>query len=324
MEDLMSDKRITRRALLENSDFLVMAANGIVTTNVSLAADPVPFTSGDSPPQSSVPENACDSHIHIYDSRFPYSPAEQQPPSEATPTTYRRLQKRLGTTHCIVVTPSAYGIDNRCTLAAIAEIGPAARGVAVIDTDITDHELQRLADSGICGVRFNIARGGATTVDMIEPLANRVQALGWHIQIHMPGDEVARLRDLWKRIPTPIVFDHFGRIPQPAGVQHPAFGVIRELLVADRAWVKLSGAYQDSKEGPPAYSDVSRLARAFAEIAPARVVWGSDWPHPSLTRAGKALPDDALLFDLLASWAPSEAARRAILVDNPARLYGFP
>jgi hypothetical protein len=168
---------------------------------------------------------------------------------------------------------------------------------------------------------LNLVQSGATTIEMLEPLSKRVDALGWHVQIHMLGDQILQTQNLLQRLPTRIVFDHLARIPQPAGVDHPAFAFVRKLIDKGRTWVKLSSAYQDSKAGPPAYADVSEVAQAYVKAAPERMVWGSDWPHP--TEKTDAKPDDAILFDLLADWAPDEAVRNRILVDNPAALYRF-
>jgi predicted TIM-barrel fold metal-dependent hydrolase len=259
--------------------------------------------------------------MHIYDSRFPVAPTAKLKPPDAAVDDYRRLQKRLGTTRAVVVTPSTYGTDNACTLDAMAKLGGTARGVAVVDASVADAELKRLNDLGIRGIRFNLVQAGATTIEMLEPLSKRVHDLGWHVQIHMLADAIVENSDLLKRLPSPIVFDHRARIPEPAGVDHPAFALVLSLLDKGHAWVKLSGAYMDTRTGPPAYADVSKVARAYVKAAPERMVWGSDWPHP--TEKADSKPDDAILFDLLADWAPDEATRNRILVDNPAALYGF-
>jgi len=208
------------------------------------------------------------------------------------------------------------------TLDAIAQLGNA-RGIAVVHPTIRDGELEALASGGIRGIRFTQfdPATATTTFEMIEPLARRVHALGWHVQIHMRGDQIADARGLWPRLPCPIVFDHLGRLPQPAGIADPAFDVIRRLMANGRTWVKLSGAYLDSKTGPPGYADATAVARAFVAMAPERVVWGSDWPHPSLPVTQK--PDDAVLFDLLTDWTGDARTRQRILVENPAALYGF-
>jgi predicted TIM-barrel fold metal-dependent hydrolase len=191
----------------------------------------------------------------------------------------------------------------------------------VVHPSVTDAELKTLAAGGIRGIRFTQfdPATATTTIDMIEPLSRRVADLGWHVQIHMRGDQIAAAESLWQRLPSAIVFDHIGRLPQPAGVDHPAHGIIRRLIDTGRTWVKVSGAYLDTKVGPPTYADVTRVAQAFVTAAPERMVWGSDWPHPT----EKDKPDDAGLFDLLAEWAPDAATRHRILVTNPETLYGF-
>ena len=310
---------IARRGFLKAMGATIIVAGGFDAT--AGHAQTVPWSTGTESPKLTAPPNACDCHMHIYDSRFPVAPNAKLRPLDATVDNYRRLQKRIGTTRNIVVTPSTYGTDNSCTLDAMAKIGGTAHGVAVVDTSVADAELKRLNDLGIRGIRFNLVQSGATTVDMIEPLSKRVNDLGWHVQIHMLGDQIVQITDILQRLPSPIVFDHMARLPEPAGVDHPAFALVLKLLDKGRTWVKLSGAYMDTRSGPPAYADVSKLAQAYVKAAPERMVWGSDWPHP--TEKADAKPDDAVLFDLLADWAPDEAIRNRILVDNPAALYGF-
>jgi predicted TIM-barrel fold metal-dependent hydrolase len=219
------------------------------------------------------------------------------------------------------VQPSTYGVFNDGLIEALQECGPAARGVAVVNADVADDELKRLGAAGVVGVRFNLANPGATTLEMLEPVAKRVAPLGWHIQFNMPSDTMLAIKDVLYRLPCPMVFDHLAHVPEPAGITHPAFAMVVDLLQKGKAWLKLSGAYQDTKVGPPTYADSTAVAQAFVKAAPGRLVWGSDWPHP--TEQSKTLPDDAVLFDLLAEWAPDEAVRNRILVDNPAKLYGF-
>jgi predicted TIM-barrel fold metal-dependent hydrolase len=259
--------------------------------------------------------------MHIYDGgRFPPPRPDARMQPDATVADYRLLQQRIGTGRTVVVTPAAYGTDNAVTLDAIAQLGPQARGVAVVHPSVTDAELRRMADGGIRGIRFTQfdPRTAATTLDMIEPLAPRVQALGWHVQIHLRADQIVAAADLLLRLPGTVVFDHLGRLPPSTGLGDPAFAVIRRLLDTGRTWIKLSGAYLCGS--PPDYAAAGKIARAFVQAAPERMVWGSDWPHP--TEAHK--PDDAVLFDLLADWALDAVTRHRILVENPALLYGFP
>jgi predicted TIM-barrel fold metal-dependent hydrolase len=154
---------------------------------------------------------------------------------------------------------------------------------------------------------------------MIAPLAKRVNDLGWHVQLQMSVDQIVAAEDLWNRLPSVMVFDHMGHIPQPMGTRHPAFALICRLIDKGRTWVKLSVTYDNTKDGPPTYADVTKVAQAYVKVAPERMVWGSNWPHPNET----IKPDDAVLFGLLAQWAPDEATRHRILVENPEQLYGF-
>ncbi|NVO14408.1 MAG: amidohydrolase family protein [Rhodoplanes sp.] len=318
----MRHHEITRRGMLQAAAGLGLAAGlGVAPGR---AAEAVPFSAGTELPKLKVPPHSCDCHHHIYDPRFAYLPNAALKPPPATVADYRLLQKRLGTTRNVVVTPSTYGIDNSCTLDAIRQLGPDARGVAVVDTSVTDAELKRLDAGGIRGIRFNISRGAAASIEMIEPLSRRIAPLGWHIQVHMAGADLPGIADVLNKVASPIVFDHLGRVPEPAGRDHPAFAVIARLIERGRTWVKLSEADRDSKSGPPRYEDTARLVAAYIALAPERLVWGSDWPHPAATAGELALQDDAALLDLMLDWAPSEALRRRILVDNPAALYGFP
>jgi predicted TIM-barrel fold metal-dependent hydrolase len=260
--------------------------------------------------------------MHIYDAaRFPPSRPGARMQANAAVADYRRLQRRIGTTRTVIVQPAAYGTDNRVTLDAVATLGNA-RGVAVVLPEVADAELREMHAGGVRGIRFTVfdPATAATRIDMIEPLAKRMADIGWHVQIHMRGDQIVANADLLRRLPSTVVIDHMGRVPLPEGVAHPAFKIVRELIDAGKTWVKLSGAYQDTKVGPPTYADATALAQAYAAAAPERMVWGSDWPHPT----EKDKPDDALLFDLLSQWAPDAAVRQRILVDNPQALYDFP
>ncbi len=270
-----------------------------------------------------VPSNATDCHHHIYDARFPADPRATMRPADALVTDYRLAQKRIGTTRNVVVQPSTYGLDNRLLLAALKEFGTAtARGVAVVNTDVSDDELRRLHEAGVRGIRFAIGSGfgeGPTTLEMVGPLSRRIAGFGWHVQINISAKLIAVAGDLWDGVSCPIVFDHMGHIPQPDGIRHPAYALICNLMQRGKGWVKLSAFYADSAAGPPTYSDSVAVAAAYASEAPERVVWGSNWPHPTK----KDKPDDAVLLRLLADCISEEAIRNRVLVANPALLYGF-
>lgn len=284
----------------------------------------VPFSAGNDSPTLAVPVHACDCHMHVYDDNYPVAKGATLTPPTATLTDYRRLQCRLGTSRVVVVTPSTYGTDNRLMLGALASLGAVARGVAVADQTVSDSELELLDQHGVRGLRFNLARGNQAAIADIEPLASRVAELGWHLQLLMSPETLVQCETLFERVTVPLVFDHFGRIDVESGTTHPAFKVIRKLLESGQAWVKLSGAYLLSKEGAPAYADIRELARAFVTAAPDRVVWGSDWPHAVASMGERPMPDDARLLDLLQDWTDDAGTIAKILVDNPARLYGFP
>jgi predicted TIM-barrel fold metal-dependent hydrolase len=290
-------------------------------TSAESAPFAVPNSAGRARPSLAAPAGACDCHMHIYDARFaPRRPASRMQ-AEAGVAEYRQLQQRIGTSRVVIVTPAVYADDNAVTLDAIAQLGANACGVAVVLPDVTDAELRRLHDGGVRGIRFTQfdPATAVTTLDMIEPLSRRVADLGWHVQIHLRGDQIVAAGSLWDRLPSTIVFDHMGRLPQPDGIAHPAFAIVRRLIDRGRTWMKLSGAYLDTKVGRPTYADATTVAQAFVAAAPERMVWGSDWPHPT----EKDKPDDAVLFDLLGEWVSDAQTRRRILVSNPETLYGF-
>jgi predicted TIM-barrel fold metal-dependent hydrolase len=269
-------------------------------------------------PRTVVPPDACDAHLHVYDDRFASTDGSKFP--HGTVQDYAQVQRHLGTSRAVPVQAKLYGTDNACLLDALAQLGPRGRGIAVVTPEVTDAELHRLHAGHVRGVRFSLwnPNDAVTSVDMIAPLAPRLADLGWHAQMHMSGDQVAAHATLLKSLPCTLVFDHMGRLPPGTGARHPAFGVIVDLVQRGRAWVKLSGAYLNTTSGPP-YADATATAQAYVRAAPERLVWGSDWPHPTEAHT----PDDAELLDLLTVWAPDTGVRNRILVDNPAKLYGF-
>jgi D-galactarolactone isomerase len=284
-------------------------------------AQEVKWSTGSEKPKIKVPANACDCHHHIYGSQYQTDPRSTLRPGDATVDDYRALQRRIGTTRNVIVQPSTYGTMNEPTLDALVAFGPTARAVVVVDTTVTDAELKRMHGLGARGIRFNLAQAGATTPDMLLPLSQRVNELGWHIQINATAAKIMEIMPILETVPSPIVFDHLAHIPEPAGINDPLFGKVRGLIDKGKTWVKLSGAYADTKVGPPTYADSTAVAQAYVKAAPERLVWGSDWPHPS---ERETKPDDAVLIDLMLAWAPDEAVRNRIFVDNAATLYDFP
>ena len=318
----MSQKTIGRRTLL-GASVGAFAAARVLGSSEAQAQVAVPNSTGTESPKLKAPANAADCHMHIYDpARFYMPPNQRVAPSNATVESYRLLQKRNGTTRVVIVTPRNYATQNDVTLDAIARLGNA-RGVAVLHPDVSDAELKRLHDGGIRGTRFSLGdpKTAATTVDMVEPLANRLAPLGWHLQFNVDGEMIVEMEALLNRLSTAMVFDHLAHPPLPAGIDHPSHAIVRRLIDKGKTWVKLSGAYSNTRLGPP-YPDATKIAQAFVRASPERLVWGSDWPHP--TEPDNKKPNDAVLFDLLSEWAPEEATRHRILVENPENLYGFP
>jgi predicted TIM-barrel fold metal-dependent hydrolase len=309
--------RLTRRAAIQ-----AVAALPALSITGALAQKSVPNSAGTETPKLKAPDWACDCHHHIYDSaRFP-QPAQAKTPIQpnARVQEYRLLQRRLGITRDVVVTPSAYATDNRVTLDAISQLGPNARGVAVVGADVTDAELKRLDAGGIRGVRFSLTSTtiSPATMEGIEHLSGRVASFGWHTQFQTTADQVVEMKDVLNRLPCTLVFDHMGHV-SPSGLDHPAYRIIRRLIDKGRSWVKLSVTFDNTKDGPPGFADVTAVAQAFVKAAPERLVWGSNWPHPNEPKK----PDDAVLLDLLSRWAPDGQIRHRILVENPETLYGF-
>lgn len=275
-------------------------------------------------PATVLPEGACDCHMHVYDSRYPADPAARLRPPDASVADYRQLQRRIGSSRTVVVTPSTYGSDNRCMLQGLQELGAEARGIAVLDGSETDAELQRLDALGVRGVRLNLSLGVVGNASLIEPLARRIAPFGWHLQLLMPADLLQTLGDVLRRVPVPLVFDHFARIAPAQAGRHPAHGLVLALLEEGRAWVKLSGGYIVSPLQTTEDPALAALARSYLEAAPGRVLWGSDWPHATASTGAHPMPDDARQIDCLARWLGDEAGLRRVLVDNPQQLYGFP
>jgi D-galactarolactone isomerase len=258
--------------------------------------------------------------MHIYNHRFPKAATAKILAPDSTVEDYLKMRTRLGIERTVVVQPSAYGKDNRCTLEAMAAIGPSARGIAVVDESVSDAELDRLTKLGIRGIRFFMLPGAPLPLEILETMSARVTPFGWHVVFQMDGRHLADHEALLDRLTSTLVIDHVGKFLEPVTPDHPGFRTILRLLDKGRTWVKLSAPYETSKVGPPFYDDVGRLAKTLAKAAPERMLWASNWPHPT---PGVSVPDDAWMLDMLLDWIPDEAARSKALVDNPAQLYGF-
>ncbi len=272
-------------------------------------------------PRLRAPADTCDCGIHIYDTTTAIAAtAATNGPPWATTSAYRSVQQKLGTTRVVVVQPTAYGTDNRCTVAAIADLGlDRARGIAVVDTTFSPQALRALHDAGIRGARFQMLKGGALPWEMLEPVAALIAPMGWHIQLQMDGRLLPDREDMLARLPCNVMIDHVGKFPEPVSPDHSGFQTVLRLLDRGNFWFKLAAAYEVSRAGPPHYDDVGALAKIAAQRFPERMVWASNWPHVAVATP----PDDAMLLDLLLDWVPDAALRERILVQNPRILFEF-
>ena len=285
--------------------------------------------------QFDVPPHACDCHTHIYGERhdFPLSPTRVYTPEAALPAEMSALHRALRIERVIIVTPSVYGTNNSATLYGLKARGPSARGIAVIDETTSENDLQKLVDAGIRGVRINAATVGTNDPRIVgrrfQLTAERVRKYNWHVQMYTTLPVISGIRDLIHDSPVPVVFDHFGGSQAELGPEQPGFADLVTLVRSGKAYVKISGAYLASSRAPD-YRDVTPLARTLIAANADRILWGSDWPHPNSSSKRpitEVTPfkqiDDGLLLNQLAVWEPDPTTRRKILVDNPARLYGF-
>lgn len=268
------------------------------------------------PPVFAVPAGACDCHAHIYGT-YPYRERPRYEPAPVGAPEYRTMLKALGLSRAVVVQPDIYN-DNAATLDAVAASGGAWRGIARLDPTVSDTDLVRLHAGGIRGVRLD-GRKGEIALEQAAAFAPRLAPLGWHLQFHLMARDLPSWAARLTGIGLPVVLDHFARIDSAAGVRQPGFLSLLDILATGTVWVKLSAPNRFADAELP-YPSLRPFAHALIEARPDRLLWGSDWPHVSF--AGK-MPNDGDLLDLLAVWAPDRAARDAILVANPQRLYGF-
>lgn len=273
-------------------------------------------------PATVFPPGACDCHAHVFgpQTRYPFAPNAAYVAPDSTVEDYARLLQTLGCQRGVIVQPSVYGTDNSATVDALRSGLMAFRGVAVVRHDVSDGELQTLHDAGVRGIRVNIASATpGMTLEQAQVLAPRLQAMGWHIQFFLDLNTLTEAEARLGAFDLPIVIDHFGRVRAAEGPDGGACRTLLRLVSRPNVWTKLIGPYFLSTK-PPHFPDVTPIAQAVVAAAPDRVVWGTDWPHPS---AHGAMPNDGDLADLLATWVPDASQREKVLVDNPRRLYDF-
>ncbi len=275
-------------------------------------------------PKYKAPPGACDAHCHIFGPghKYPYAPDRSYTPPDAPLEKFRELQAILGLQRAVLVNASCHGSDNTVILDAIAQSGGRYRGVANADDSFTERDFEKLHAGGCRGVRFNFVKhlGGMPDMDEFHRIIDRIKPFGWHVDLHFDAGDLVELGDLLRKLPVPFLIDHMGRVPTRAGLDQEPFQRLLDVArTNERCWVKISGAERISSKGPP-FTDAVPFARALIEVAPDRILWGTDWPHPNIA---KHMPNDGDLVDLVPLFAPDEAVARKILVENPNRLYGF-
>ncbi|HEX6464740.1 MAG TPA: amidohydrolase family protein [Vicinamibacterales bacterium] len=314
---------LTRREVL-----LGTAATVLLRSNEARASEPA----------FEVPAGACDCHTHVFGdpARFPFWSERTYTPPPASPQDWESIHRALRIDRGVIVQPSVYGTDNRCMLDAVTRLGRRTRGVAVIADTTPVAELDALHRGGVRGIRLNLETFGiadpAAASDRLRRALAQLARRPWHVQLFVRSSIVPTIESAMSQSPLPIVFDHFGGARAEAGVNDTGFQALVRLVRAGKAYVKVSAAYRASSSGAPDYADVRPFAHALIDANPERVLWGSDWPHPdSRRREGQDVSrispdlqvDDVAVLNQLAVWAPDASLRHTILVENPARLYGF-
>jgi predicted TIM-barrel fold metal-dependent hydrolase len=328
---------LSRRKMLITTAGAGAAAITRLGGNLSASPQPSPTASQPATPVNfTVPPGSCDCHVHIFGDpqRFPFSPARTYTPESASIEELRALHRALHIDRVIIVNPSVYGTDNSCTLDAVKQLAPNARAIAVIDEKTPDSALDAMDRAGVRGIRINLETAGSATSAVARQrfqagLARIQRRKVWNLQVYARLALVDAIADLIQASPIPVVLDHFGGAKAALGVRQPGFDTLLQLVRSAKTYVKISGAYRSSALSPD-YPDVAPLAKALIAANPQRILWGTDWPHPSTTpgrsktEISPLLPiDDGRVFNQLAIWAPNAAIRKSILVDNPAALYGF-
>jgi len=324
---------VAEKLMLSRRDLLKMAPLSAAalrqsTPMPSSAAQPSTRVSFD------VPSGACDCHTHVFGDprRFPFASSRTYTPPTASVDEMRNLHRALRTTRVVIVQPSVYGTDNSCTLDAITQLGPNARGIAVIDDQTSNAQLDEMDRSGIRGIRINLATVGQTDPDLgrrrLEATVARIGKRRWHVQMFTQLSVIEAMQKDVAASPVPVVFDHFGGAQAAGGSSQRGFDVLLDLVRSGRAYVKVSAPYRGSTAAPD-FADMAPLAKALIVANVQRILWGTDWPHPDTTpgRAPTEISplrqiDDGRVFNQFASWITA-AERTRILVDNPKELYGF-
>ncbi|MDI2027603.1 amidohydrolase family protein [Saccharopolyspora sp. TS4A08] len=289
----------------------------------------LPFHPNPSAPAFTAPAGAVDAHCHVFGpaARFPFAPERKYTPVDAGKEQLFALRDHLGLSRNVIVQATCHGSDNSALVDALESSGGRARGVATVDADVSEQELERLHAAGVRGVRFNFVKRlvDAAPTEALQTIAARIASLGWHVVLYFEAPDLPELRAFFASLPVTLVIDHMGRPDVGRDLDDPEFAGFLDFVADTGAWVKVSCPERLTRTGPPAldgeqhaYTDVVPFARRVVETFTDRVLWGTDWPHPNLT---DHMPDDGLLLDHVRHIAVTAEQQRALLVDNPMRLY---
>lgn len=271
-------------------------------------------------PAFKLPPLATDAHCHVFGpgNVFPYAPNRRYTPEDAPKEMLKALHDHLGLTRAVIVQASCHGSDNRAMLDALAWQPELYRGVAIIDGNTPPAEIPVMHRAGVRGARFNFVKhlGGAPDMAVFENVLRRIKPLGWHVVLHVDAPDIVPLSDMMRKLTLPFVIDHMGRVPAKDGVDQKPLEALLDLAKLDRCWIKVSGS---ERIDMPPYDKAVPIARKIVEALPDRVLWGTDFPHPNSTHEA----DEADLVDLLPKIAPDPVLQKKLLVDNPAKLYGY-
>ena len=271
-------------------------------------------------PTFKLPPGSTDAHCHVFGPGdiFPYAPNRRYTPEDAPKEMLRVLHDHLGVSRAVIVQASCHGSDNRAMMDCLASDPKRYRGVAIVTDAFTDKDYDALDQGGVRGVRFNFVKhlGGAPDMGVFNRVIDRIKGRGWHVVLHVDAPSIIPLSDMMRKLPLPFVIDHMGRVPAEKGVDQKPLKALIELSRLEKCWIKVCGSERIST---PPYDLAVPIAHALVEASPDRVLWGTDFPHPNATHE----TDEADLVDLVPRFAPDPAVQHRLLVDNPAKLYGF-
>lgn len=277
-------------------------------------------------PRTALPKGAIDAHVHLFEDRYPLSPARGYNPQPASLSELRHLHKTLGIDRVVFTQPSPYGTDNQAIIdgaeALNAGTADRARMVVAVSRDVTEEEIAALDQRGGRGIRLNMDSRGGMPIKLsdLPDLEAKLRPFDWHIEWLFSGKDIGDLMPVFMKMTLPMSIAHFAYQPATAGINAPGFRTLLDLVREANTWIKISAPNRVSATDLPPYDDVKPMAEALIEAAPDRIIWGTDWPHPSRYDVN---PNDGDLVDALGDWVTDEVMRERILVDTPASFYRF-